>query len=129
MSRRPAAGLRRLAKRLNRSAADLDSDDLRRETHGDTVVSIRDAEPRARVTVCGEVRSVTLRPRVDVPALDVELWDGTDSLHLVWLGRRHITGISAGIRLRATGRVTKQRHTNTIFNPAYEVLGRGGTHE
>ena len=37
---------------------------------------------------------MSLRPRVDVPALDVELWDGSDALHLVWLGRRSIPGIA-----------------------------------
>jgi hypothetical protein len=78
------------------------------------------------VTVVGEVRTMSLRPQVDVPALDVELWDGSDGLHLVWLGRRSIPGISPGIRLRATGRVTLQRRTVTIFNPAYEVIGRVG---
>ena len=50
------------------------------------------------MTVVGEVRTMSLRPRVDVPALDVELWDGSGALHLVWLGRRSIPGISPGIR-------------------------------
>ena len=98
----------------------------RRDAAEAEVVPIRDARPRARVTVVGEVRTMSLRPRVDVPALDVELWDGRDALHLVWLGRRSIPGISPGIHLRATGRVTLQRRTVTIFNPAYEVIGRAG---
>ncbi|HEX6055525.1 MAG TPA: OB-fold nucleic acid binding domain-containing protein [Intrasporangium sp.] len=119
--------LRRFAERLRRDHADADGPiEPRREGAEAGVVTIREARPRARVTVVGEVRTMSLRPRVDVPALDVELWDGSDALHLVWLGRRSIPGISPGIRLRATGRVTLQRRTVTIFNPAYEVIGRAG---
>ena len=115
-----------LDRRLTRSSDELDSDDLKRESNDLGVVLIGDLEPRTLATVCGEVRSVTLRPRDDVPALDVEVWDGTDSLHLVWLGRRRIAGISPGIKVQATGRVTRQRDVTTIFNPAYEIIGRPG---
>ena len=124
-SARPGA-LRRLTEKLTRSSDELDSDDLKRESNDLGVVHIGDLEPRTLATVCGEVRSVTLRPRDDVPALDVEVWDGTDSLHLVWLGRRRIAGISPGIKVQATGRVTRQRDVTTIFNPAYEIIGRPG---
>lgn len=119
--------LRRFAERLRRDNSEASGPvEPRRDAADAQVVPIREARPRARVTIIGEVRTMSLRPRVDVPALDVELWDGSDALHLVWLGRRSIPGISPGIRLRATGRVTLQRRTVTIFNPAYEVIGRVG---
>jgi hypothetical protein len=119
--------LRRFAERLRRDNSEASGPvEPGRDAADAQVVPIREARPRARVTVIGEVRTMSLRPRVDVPALDVELWDGSDALHLVWLGRRRIPGISPGIRLRATGRVTLQRRTVTIFNPAYEVIGRVG---
>lgn len=123
---RPSA-LRRLTDRLTRSSHELEAAELRQESsdlHG--VVHISDARPRTRVTVCGEVRSVTLRPRDETPALDVELWDGTESLHLVWLGRRRIAGIVPGIKIQATGRITARRKVTTMFNPAYEIIGRAG---
>ncbi|MDV3220880.1 OB-fold nucleic acid binding domain-containing protein [Intrasporangium sp.] len=123
--------IRRLADRLRREPASAHetAETPPRQTDAG-LVPIREARPRARVTVAGEVRTVALRPRVDVPALDVELWDGVDAIHLVWLGRRSIPGISPGIRLRATGRVTVQRRTLTIFNPAYEIVGSlGPSHE
>ncbi|MDN5767558.1 MAG: OB-fold nucleic acid binding domain-containing protein [Humibacillus sp.] len=119
-------GLRRLTERLTRSSDELNSDALKQESNDLGVVHIGDVEPRTLATVCGEVRSVTLRPRDDVPALDVELWDGTDSLHLIWLGRRRIAGIAPGIKVQATGRITRQREVTTIFNPAYEIIGRPG---
>ena len=115
--------LLRFTQHLNRPSDEVDSDLMRHESRrlGD-VVDIGEVRPRQRVTVSGEIRSVTIRPQVDVPTLDVELWDGTGSLHLVWLGRRRIPGIVPGIRLRATGRVTRQRQVTTIFNPAYEII-------
>ena len=69
---------------------------------------------------------MTLRPREETPALDVEVWDGTESLHLVWLGRRRIAGIVPGIKIQATGRITTRRKVTTMFNPAYEIIGRVG---
>jgi RecG-like helicase len=122
--------LRRLSDRLTSPSHELEAAELRREAEDLGVIHIGDVSQRSLVTVCGEVRSVTLRPRHETPALDVELWDGSDSLHLIWLGRRRIAGIVPGIKLQATGRVTKQRKLTTIFNPAYEILGRvGQAHE
>jgi RecG-like helicase len=122
--------LRRLSDRLVSPAHELEAAELRRESEQLGVSHIRDVADRALATVSGEVRSVTLRPRDETPALDVELWDGSDSLHLIWLGRRRIAGIVPGIKIQATGRVTKQRKVVTIFNPAYEILGRvGQAHE
>src|SRR5262245_120920 len=124
-SGRPGA-LRRLTTRLTRPSHELEAAELRKESSDLGVVHIGDVQLRTRVTVSGEVRSVTLRPRDETPALDVELWDGSDSLHLVWLGRRRIAGIVPGIKMQATGRVTKQRSVTTIFNPAYEIIHRSG---
>lgn len=122
--------LRRLSDRLTSPSHELEAAELRRESEDLGVIHIGDVSQRTLVTVSGEVRSVTLRPRHETPALDVELWDGSDSLHLIWLGRRRIAGIVPGIKLQATGRVTKQRKLTTIFNPAYEILGRvGQAHE
>lgn len=119
------SSLRRFAGRRNgpTEAEEPTTDPAPHETESAPIATIR---PRERVTVVGEVRTVSLRPLVEVPALDVELWDGTGSVHLVWLGRRSIVGIVTGLQLRATGRVTEHRRAPTIFNPAYEILGREG---
>ena len=54
---------------------------------------------------------MTLRPRADVPALVVEIYDGSRPLHLVWLGRREIAGIQPGVSCgpRAACRTTGGR--------------------
>ena len=65
---------------------------------------------------------MTLRPRGGVPALEAELFDGSDALTVVWLGRRRITGIAPGRALRIEGRIGVQDKTRIMFNPRYELL-------
>ena len=76
-------------------------------------------------TVSGVLRSVTLRPRETVPAVEAELYDGSGKVRLVWLGRRQILGITPGRSIVVTGRITGNEADPTIFNPRYEL--RAGT--
>lgn len=123
------SALRRLLDRVTRTTEELHSDSLRQASTQQGAVHIRDLVPRSVATVIGEIHSVSLRPRAEIPALVVELWDGSDTLHLIWLGRRRIPGIVPGIRLQATGRVSRHRQMTAIYNPVYEILGRlEGTH-
>ncbi|MGL5828565.1 MAG: OB-fold nucleic acid binding domain-containing protein [Angustibacter sp.] len=87
---------------------------------GTPVGELPDREPAC---VCGTVRTITLRPRSGTPALEVELYDGSGSLTVVWLGRRNIAGIEVGRRLRVRGRVTQRNGGPVVFNPSYELLG------
>ncbi|HNQ07089.1 MAG TPA: OB-fold nucleic acid binding domain-containing protein [Tetrasphaera sp.] len=120
---------RRLTERLTRTAGDRDAAELQEHARSTGATVIGELADRQLATVTGIVRAVTLRPRTRVPALVVELYDGTQSLTLVWLGRRRISGIEPGARLRATGRVCHPDGVATIFNAAYELLPRaaGGT--
>jgi hypothetical protein len=81
---------------------------------------------RSRARVAGVIRSVTLRPREGVPAVEAELYDGSGALDLVWLGRREIAGIAPGRRLQAEGMVCVVGGRKTVFNPAYELRPRPG---
>ena len=87
---------------------------------------VSDLRDRAQATVSGVLRSVTLRPREGVPALEAELYDGSGSLDLVWLGRRQIHGVEPGRRLRAEGLVCTVDGRRTVFNPRYELTPRPG---
>jgi len=113
--------LSRVTARLARTESELDARDLQENTWRLGVTPIVDLEDRAEASVCGAVHSVTLRPRVNVPALVVEIYDGSKTLNLIWLGRRRIAGIVPGTYLTAHGRVTYQHGIPTIFNPAYEI--------
>lgn len=111
----------RLTSRLASTESELEDRELKEDTWRLGATPIAELEDRSQASVCGAVRSVTLRPRVNVPALVVELYDGSKTLNLVWLGRRRIAGIVPGTSLTAHGRVTYKLGIPTIFNPAYEI--------
>ncbi|MCK0115633.1 ATP-dependent DNA helicase RecG [Isoptericola sp. CG 20/1183] len=85
-----------------------------------------DLTPRERSSAAGVLRSVVLRPREKVPTVEAELYDGSGTLHLVWLGRREIAGIQPGRRLRVDGMVTVREGRRTMYNPRYELRARAG---
>ena len=76
------------------------------------------------VTVTGRLKSVVYTPRETVPTLEAELFDGSGSVTLVWLGRRRIPGIEPGRSLTARGRFAAFDGRRVIYNPWYE-LGAG----
>lgn len=112
----------RLVDRFTRSTVELAADELHDTTVRLGATPIDELADREQAVVFGEVRSVALRPRAQVPALVVELWDGTGTVDLVWLGRRAIAAIEPGRQLRARGRVTYRGRIATIFNPFYEIV-------
>jgi len=82
---------------------------------------ISELRGREKATVAGTLRTVTLRPRAGVPALVAELYDGSGTISLVWLGRRQIPGIEPGRQVIGSGRVTNDGEQRVIFNPRYEL--------
>ena len=108
--------------RLSSTQEDLESEELREDTATAGCTRIGDCQDRQIVTVTGTLRTVTLRPRAGVPALEAELFDGSDALTIVWLGRRRITGIAPGRALRIEGRIGVQDKTRIMFIPRYELL-------
>jgi hypothetical protein len=113
--------LSRATARLARSESEVEARELQANTWRLGHTSIVDLADRSEASVCGAIRSVTLRPRVTAPALVVEIYDGSKALNLVWLGRRRIGGIVPGTYLTVHGRVTYRLGVPTIFNPAYEI--------
>jgi hypothetical protein len=114
----------RLRRSIGRWASGTDQHDreLRLQYADPGCAAIAEAPNREMVSLKGTLRTVTLRPRGGVPALEAELYDGTGALTLVWLGRRRITGISPGRSLRVRGRIGVQDRTRVLFNPRYELL-------
>ena len=49
------------------------------------------------------------------------LHDGSDTVTLVWLGRRRIEGIGVGRRLTVHGRVGRRGSERVLYNPRYEL--------
>ncbi len=114
----------RLRRTLSRwaSTSDQEARDLRatlRDTGLDTIAEAPDREP---VRLRGVLRSVTLRPRGGVPALEAELFDGSGSILVVWLGRRRIAGIAPGRSLQVQARIGVQDGVRIMYNPRYELI-------
>src|SRR5215218_879544 len=94
-----------------------------RRAYADTASTrIADAPDRERVRLRGTLRTVTLRPRGGVPALEAELSDGTGSITIVWLGRRRISGIAPGRSMSVVGRIGQQDGERILYNPRYELI-------
>ncbi len=121
-SARRSTWWQRLSERLAPSSVEIEADELRHKFGSLHTTLIADAPLAVGVRVGGTVRSLILRCRSQVPALEVELYDGTDVLTLVFLGRRAIRGITPGRALIASGRVTRRGSAFVMYNPTYELL-------
>ena len=113
--------LRRFVTSLSQSKSDLHAEQLKVEVLQTGATQICNCIPGEPVTVSGVLRSVTLRPREGVPAVEAELFDGTGRVLVVWLGRRRIHGVEPGRGIVVTGRMTCNSEKPTIFNPRYEL--------
>ncbi|MBO0840532.1 MAG: OB-fold nucleic acid binding domain-containing protein [Sciscionella sp.] len=120
MADRSSGYLRKLVHRLTSSAEELDADDLcekARQLGADQAATCSSGE---EVTVVGRLRSVEISPR-DCAALEAELYDGTDAVTLVWLGRRKIPGIEPGRTIKVRGRIAERDGHKVLYNPFYEL--------
>ena len=126
-SERPATTrLRAALHELIASRAEIEASEERKETQRSGCTAVGHLVNRRRAEVSGVLRSVTLRPSQHVPALEAELYDGSGSLHVVWLGQRRIAGIEPGRRARLAGLVCIQDGRPTMYNPRYELAPRLG---
>ncbi len=110
-------------KSLVESQIDLDSAVLRRQTE------LIGASAAARcvvgefVKVQGTIRALRNRSQDNFPVVEVELWDGTGYITLLWMGRAKIRGISVGRQLIVQGRISRgPKQQPAIYNPKYELL-------
>jgi hypothetical protein len=116
-------------------------------------VPVRGLPERGRVLCRGFIESVTYAPASEVAAFTAIVTDhdappakarpaassvqtaqpragrkrpavAADRLRVVWLGRRRIPGVNAGLEVRLEGMVTVRDGLPTMFNPRYEILSR-----
>ncbi|MEO8328508.1 MAG: OB-fold nucleic acid binding domain-containing protein [Candidatus Nanopelagicales bacterium] len=114
--------LHRRLQRLLPTVDELQADELRERAIDLRCATVANAPLARPLTLSGTLRTVTLRPRAEVAALEAELYDGTGSVTLIWLGRRAIRGVTPGRTLLATGRVNRRGGQLVMFNPKYELL-------
>jgi hypothetical protein len=118
-------GLRRFLSRFVSNTEVLDAERLQKATFDCGALPCNKLPDRTRVTVAGTLRNVTVRPRAGVPALEAEIYDGSGSVVLTFLGRRRIPGIEPGRSLIAHGLVTESAGHRMIYNPRYELRPEG----
>jgi amino acid transporter len=85
------------------------------------VVPIGSVSWKEKVTVEGRVKAVQVGTQGG-KSLEVQLFDDTGGMRLLFFGRTRIAGIRPGTRLRVTGRVGKYKGHLAIANPAYELI-------
>lgn len=118
----PEGRFRRALRRLTTDDDEILAEDLKSEAERHGACPIAQAPDRMPVTLHGTLQSVTLRPCGGVPALEAELYDGTATAYVVWLGRRRIEGIRPGASLVVEGRLGGDPGKRTMFNPSYSLM-------
>jgi hypothetical protein len=113
--------LKRLIRRLTATEAEIDAEELQRGAEASGCILLSDANRGQLVSISGRLRTVVYTPRTTLPTLEADLYDGSDVVTLVWLGRRHIAGIEPGRQLTARGRLATRDDRKVIYNPVYEL--------
>lgn len=113
--------LRRTLGRLMSSQDEIEAAELQRDVRVSGCCPIAAAHDREEVTLAGTLRTVTLRPRGGIPALEAEVYDGSGTVTVIWLGRRRIAGIEPGRAIQVSGRVSMHDGAAVMFNPRYEL--------
>lgn len=114
--------LRRLSRRLTEAPEQRDSEELSDEVALTGAQRAIDCERGQEVTMIGTLRSVECNGKACAGGVRAELFDGSDTVTLVWLGQRRIPGIDSGRKLRVRGRLGKlENGSKAIYNPHYEI--------
>ncbi|MPQ96746.1 DNA-binding protein [Modestobacter sp. I12A-02628] len=118
---RPRSWLSRKIARITADDQTVLAEELQSHVHSAGSEPVSQCRRGQVVTVTGRLKSVVYTPRETVPTLEVELFDGSGSVTLVWLGRRRIPGIEPGRSLTARGRFGAFEGRQVIYNPWYEL--------
>jgi hypothetical protein len=115
------SGLRRFLERLTASEEELQARELQRDSARCGATPAGQCTRGQVVSVSGRLRTVAYTPRTNLPTLEADLYDGSDVVTLVFLGRRSIAGIEPGRQLTAKGRIAIRDDRKVIYNPYYEL--------
>ncbi|MCW2497239.1 amino acid permease [Jatrophihabitans sp.] len=76
---------------------------------------------KQKVTVVGRVKAVTVGTTAG-RSLEVQLFDDTGGVRLLFFGRTRIAGIEPGRTLRVSGRIGEYKGHLALANPVYELV-------
>lgn len=110
-------------RQLTKTNAELDAESIKAEAlraGANTVEEIRSGES---VRVRGVIKSVSLIPEGATPVFEADIFDGSGTLVVRWMGRRSIRGVTPGKSIELEGRVTEIGGRRTVCNPEYWLHG------
>ncbi len=98
------------------------ADSLHTDANRHMHTRVAELQPRRRATVIGTINSLVIRPRSGVPALEVEIQDGSGKLTCIWLGQRSISAIAPGRDIEVTGMIMQSEEGWLSYNPVYRLF-------
>jgi hypothetical protein len=110
-----------MLRRLTSDVDELDAEDLSEDAERSGAQPAAECKFGQEVTVFGRLRSVEFCSHDADATLEAELFDGTEGITLIWLGRRRIPGIEPGKTMRAKGRLAVREGRKVLYNPYYEI--------
>lgn len=119
-------GLRNYLTRGTQSKEELVAERLSAKFGELNLVSLAEMPLRQRVDVCGEIRRMTVKPRAGIPAVEVEISDGTGEITVIFSGRERIPGIGHNRGLTVTGVAHLEGSRRVMLNPVYRLLPKPG---
>ncbi|MGC0423128.1 amino acid transporter [Embleya sp. AB8] len=126
MAHRPPAPGEPAAKCVPRLLPTVDAEPAGRAPVATPVASVAELKWRQRAEVVGRIRSVSPAPETARPALEVDLYDDTGGLKLLFHGRRQLAGVEPGRRMRVRGVVGEAEGHLAMSDPGYELLPEEG---
>ena len=113
--------LKRLGRMLTEDLDEIEDHRIERECSEAGARRAKDCCRGDEVDIVGELRSVETGSRACKTGVTAEIFDGTDTVFLKWMGRNRIPGIEPGRRLTVHGRLAEVDGRKVIFNPYYDL--------
>lgn len=83
------------------------------------VEKLSDLKMRKKTRVIGVIKTIILDPINH--QFEVEIFDGTGHVTLIWLGKLFIEGFSTDMIISAFGVVSNDENRLVIYNPMYDL--------
>ncbi len=104
------------------SNEDLAAEELTEQAENRGSTLIEEIERGKRIQVTGVVKSLIVKPNSQNPSFEIEVFDGSGNLIVIWQGRRKISGIEPGTQIEVEGRITFTGGKPCLHNPIYKIL-------
>ncbi|MFM1826415.1 MAG: hypothetical protein RLZZ37_1050 [Actinomycetota bacterium] len=90
------------------------------ENRGSTLID--EIERGKLIQVTGVVKSVIVKPNTQNPSYEIEVFDGSGNLTVIWQGRKKLAGVEPGTQIEVEGRITFLGGKPCLHNPIYKIL-------